>query len=90
MLEVGTVYAIETVDGFKFRGAYEGECSPGVLRFQGRSACNFSADEIKTAKPAKAQAVKAERAPRTCSRCGGSGKYRNYGECFGCGGRGKV
>jgi hypothetical protein len=40
------------------------------------------------AKAAAEAAVIAERKARACSRCGGSGRYGNWGECFRCNGAG--
>jgi hypothetical protein len=40
------------------------------------------------AKAAAEAAAIAERKARACSRCGGSGRYGNWGECFRCNGAG--
>lgn len=84
-LTPGKKYNVETSDGHKFRAVYMSEWD-GISQFVGYRyyTRDIVAATVVVSKPKDNKIV----AKRECARCGGSGKYRNYGECYGCGGRG--
>jgi RecJ-like exonuclease len=85
-MESGKKYSVEVADGNKFKAVFMSEFD-GVSQFVGYM---YYTKDIVSAVEVAAKVSNKKKLTVVCSRCGGSGQYRNHGECYGCGGRTKI